>query len=88
MAPSRPPNHAGGRMDIKQTNSGTTTQVCKDSKAVVKELTTPTPPLLLLLIQQHPPDTQNTPTPATNTTIVTVSCKTCQHAIGWMCTEK
>ncbi|MED6251208.1 hypothetical protein ATANTOWER_025341 [Ataeniobius toweri] len=63
MAPSRPPNHAGGRMDIKQTNSGTTTQVCKDSKAVVKELTTPTPPLLLLLIRQHPPDTHNTPTP-------------------------
>uniref|UniRef100_A0A3Q3FIA1 Double-stranded RNA-binding protein Staufen homolog 2 n=1 Tax=Labrus bergylta TaxID=56723 RepID=A0A3Q3FIA1_9LABR len=28
-------NHVGGRTDIKQTNSGTTTQVCKDSKAVV-----------------------------------------------------
>ncbi|KAM6900736.1 double-stranded RNA-binding protein Staufen homolog 2 [Xenentodon cancila] len=37
-------NHVGGRTDIKQTNSGTTTQVCKDSKAVVKELTTRTPP--------------------------------------------
>uniref|UniRef100_A0A665VNX3 Double-stranded RNA-binding protein Staufen homolog 2 n=1 Tax=Echeneis naucrates TaxID=173247 RepID=A0A665VNX3_ECHNA len=31
----RPVNHVGGRTDIKQTNSGTTTQVCKDSKAVV-----------------------------------------------------
>ncbi|KAM8822931.1 double-stranded RNA-binding protein Staufen homolog 2 isoform 2-T3 [Spinachia spinachia] len=31
----RPVNHVEGRTDIKQTNSGTTTQVCKDSKAVV-----------------------------------------------------
>ncbi|TKS87792.1 Double-stranded RNA-binding protein [Collichthys lucidus] len=31
----RPVNHVGGRTDTKQTNSGTTTQVCKDSKAVV-----------------------------------------------------
>lgn len=67
----RPVNHVGGRTEIKQTNSGTTTQVCKDSKAVVKELT-------------PPPSTPKSPNP----TIATVSCKTCRHAIGWMCTEK
>lgn len=39
----RPLNHVEGRTDIKQTNSGTTTQVCKDSKAVVKGLTNPDP---------------------------------------------
>lgn len=31
----RAPKPVGGRTDIKQTNSGTTTQVCTDSKAVV-----------------------------------------------------
>uniref|UniRef100_A0A674NWF3 Double-stranded RNA-binding protein Staufen homolog 2 n=1 Tax=Takifugu rubripes TaxID=31033 RepID=A0A674NWF3_TAKRU len=72
-------NHVGGRMDIKQTNSGTTTQVCKDSKAVVWELTSiPIYTNLSLTATSHPQKNM----------IATVSCKTCQHAIGWMYTKK
>uniref|UniRef100_A0A674MY87 Double-stranded RNA-binding protein Staufen homolog 2 n=1 Tax=Takifugu rubripes TaxID=31033 RepID=A0A674MY87_TAKRU len=67
------------QMDIKQTNSGTTTQVCKDSKAVVWELTSiPIYTNLSLTATSHPQKNM----------IATVSCKTCQHAIGWMYTKK
>lgn len=62
--PFRLVNHVGGRTDIKQTNSGTTTQVCKDSEAVVWELTSLPiytnlpiclPPSLSLTATSHPP---------------------------------
>lgn len=47
---------------------------------------TPFPHTLQPIISQtyrpHPPYPQSYPT------IATVSCKTCKHAIGWMCTKK
>lgn len=54
-------------------------------------------PFLLKTLHPDPPITYNPTTHNSHTppypsnpnpTIATVSCKTCQHAIGWMCTEK